>query len=75
MDAYLKEAIAAELNVDAIELTPGTRLVDLDRWDSVMTLTVMLMVGEAVGKEVGPADVVRLETFGDIEDLVARKAA
>lgn len=75
MDACLKEAIAAELNVDCADLTPGTRLVDLDRWDSVMTLTVMLMVSEAVGKEVQPEDVVRIETFSDLEALVARKAA
>jgi acyl carrier protein len=73
MTEELKQAIAAELNVDPDELTSDKRLQDLEYWDSVMVLSLMVIIGEGVGKEVAPDEMLNLQTFGDIEALVASK--
>ena len=75
MNEELKQAIADELNVDPAELTGDKALEDLEYWDSVMVLSMMVIIGEAVGKEILPEDVAELRTFGDIEKLVAAKLA
>ncbi len=73
MNDRLKQTIADELNVDPAELTSDKRLEDLEYWDSVMVLSMMVIIGEAVGKEVAPEEMMQLQTFGDIEALVASK--
>ena len=73
MNDELKQAIASELNVDPAELTSDTVLQDLDYWDSVMILSMMVIIGESLGKEILPDEMVNLRTFGDIEALVASK--
>jgi acyl carrier protein len=69
----LKRTIADELNVDPAELTSDKRLQDLESWDSVMVLVMMVILGNAAGKEILPDEMAELRTFGDIEALVARK--
>jgi acyl carrier protein len=73
MTEELKQAIAGELNVDPSELTSDKRLQDLEYWDSVMVLSLMVIIGEAVGKDILPDEMIELRTFGDIEALVASK--
>ncbi len=75
MDNDLKCKIASELNVDPSELTSSTILRDLEYWDSVTVLVIMLLLSEALSKEIFPEEMLRLETFGDIETLVASKIA
>jgi acyl carrier protein len=73
MNDELKSAIAAELNVDPAELTSDKRLQDLEYWDSVMVLVVMMIISRSVGKEILPEEMIGVRTFGDIEALVAAK--
>ena len=73
MNDELKQAIADELNVDPAELTSDKRLQDLEYWDSVMVLSMMVIIGESVGKDILPEEMIGLRTFGDIEALVASK--
>ena len=73
MNDKLKQAIANELNVDPAELTGDKVLQDLEYWDSVMILSLMVIIGESVGKEILPDEMIELRTFGDIEALVASK--
>ena len=73
MNDELKQAIATELNVDPAELTSAKLLQDLEYWDSVMVLVLMVVIGKHVGKEVLPDEMTELRTFGDIEALVASK--
>jgi acyl carrier protein len=75
MNNELKQAIANELNVDPGELTSDKLLEELEYWDSVVVLSLMVIIGDAVGKEIAPDDVSELRTFGDIEKLVASKLA
>jgi len=69
----LKRTIAGELGVDPAELTSDKRLQDFESWDSVMVLVMMVILGNAAGKEILPEEMAELRTFGDIEALVARK--
>lgn len=72
MDAQLKNIIAEELKVAPEGLTAETRLTDLELWDSVMVLSVMVILSECLRVEICPADMAGLKTFGDIERLAAR---
>lgn len=69
----LKQAIAHELNVDPDELTSDKSLPDLEDFDSVSILMLMMVIGKHVGKEISPDEMANLRTFGDIEALVASK--
>ena len=73
MDGRLKETIADELNVDPAELNADTVLTSLELWDSVMVLSIMVILSESLGQEILPGEMVRLKTFGDLEWLVASK--
>jgi acyl carrier protein len=70
MQEQIKQAIADELNVDLQTLTPDTRLEDIETWDSVMVLSIMVILSEGIGREITPGEMVRLKTFGDVEKLV-----
>jgi acyl carrier protein len=73
MNDDLKREIANELNVAPADLTSDKRLQDLEYWDSVMVLVVMMIISRSVGKEILPDEMVEVRTFGDIEALVASK--
>ncbi|MBN1393477.1 MAG: acyl carrier protein [Pirellulales bacterium] len=73
MNEDLKQRIADELNVDPAELAGDTVLEESEYWDSVTVLTMMFIIGDAVGKEITPDDMANLRTFGDIEKLVESK--
>ena len=73
MDEQLKSDLAEELGVEKEELASETILLDLVNWDSVTALTVMVILGDAIGAALDPADIESLETFGDIEKLVKEK--
>jgi acyl carrier protein len=73
MNDELKQAIADELNVDPDELTGDKKLPDIEDFDSVSLLMLMMIIGKAIGKDVAPDEMTDLQTFGDIEALVARK--
>jgi acyl carrier protein len=69
----LRQAIADELNVDPDELTSDKRLPDIADFDSVSLLMLMMIIGKAIGKDISPDEMAGLQTFGDIEALVAAK--
>jgi acyl carrier protein len=73
MNDELKQAIADELNVEPQELTSDKCLADIETWDSVVVLSLLVILSEGVGKEITPVEMVQLKTFGDIERLVSSK--
>lgn len=75
MDSSLKQAVAELLNVDSSELIPDKRLQEIDTWDSVNVLSVMVLLSETLGKEIPVGEMTTLRTFGDIESLVAATTA
>ncbi len=56
------------LEEDAGSLAAGTRLEDLENWDSVNKLTFMVYADETFGVEMDPDAVARCET---VEELFA----
>jgi acyl carrier protein len=75
MNPQLKESLAEVLAADPETLTRDAVLRDLDGWDSVAVLSIMVVLGEGLNCEIEPEDIMRLQTFGDIEDLAIAKAA
>ena len=73
MTSDLKSLIAQELGIAPELLTSQTVLATLERWDSVTVLTLMVILGDALGTSVAPEEMARLKTFGDIEALVDGK--
>ena len=73
MTSELKSLIAQELGVTPDALTSETALGTLERWDSVTVLTLMVILGDALGTSIAPEEMARLKSFGDIEALVERK--
>ena len=58
-------------NVDPAELNSDTVLASLELWDSVMVLSIMVILSDVLGREITPREMMRLKTFGDIEKLVS----
>ncbi|MHB1126552.1 MAG: acyl carrier protein [Bacillota bacterium] len=73
MKPELKAAIAEVLEVEPSDLDINTVLNEIDTWDSVIALTIMIMLGEEIGIPILPNEMKNLETFGDIEELVIKK--
>lgn len=73
MDEDLKNIIAGELEVAPEDLNSDKVLADIDTWDSVVALSLMVILGEELGAPVSPHEIKNLKTFGDIEQLVSSK--
>lgn len=74
MNEELKNILAEELEVDPETLNSDTVLDDIETWDSVIALTIMVVLGDELGVPVSPNEMKNLKTFGDIEQLVASKS-
>lgn len=64
------ELLADILDIDAEELTPETRLVDLEEWDSIAALSFIAMMDEEFSKEFKGADVKKLVTVQDAMNVM-----
>jgi|TARA_B100001971_G_C18162201_1_gene522052 acyl carrier protein len=73
MNDALKNALAEEMEVDPMELTSEKVLEDIEAWDSVLALTIMVILGDELGAPVTPGEMANLVTFGDIESLASSK--
>ncbi len=73
MNEDLKIAIAEALEVAPGELTSDKELNDIESWDSVMALMIMVILGDELGISVTPNEMKNVKRFGDIEQLVAAK--
>lgn len=59
------ELLADILDIEAEELTPETRLVDMEEWDSIAALSFIAMMDEEFGKEFKGVDVKKIVTVQD----------
>lgn len=73
MDDALRAAIAAELDVEPRELVAERSLAQFERWDSLTKLSVMVILGDALGVAIDPGELAALKTVGDLESLVRAK--
>ena len=73
MDASVKEAVAAELGEPVSKLTAERELASIGSWDSVMALTIMLLLGDLLGVPIEPNEMAACKKFGDLEALARSK--
>lgn len=64
------ELIADILEADASELKPEDQLEDMDNWDSMAALAVIVMFEDNCGKKITAADIKGFKTVEDIMNLM-----
>jgi acyl carrier protein len=71
VDKDKKLALLEELfELDSGELTEDTVLEDLDNWDSMTRLSLIVMVDDELGKELTGAQIRNFATVADILDFM-----
>lgn len=60
---------------DGLAVFPEMTAKDVDEWDSLMHITLVLAVEKEFGVKLNAAEVGRLENVGQMVDLLARKVA
>lgn len=58
---------------DEIEITPATTAKDVEGWDSMMHVTLMINVEKAFGLKFSSSEVASLQRVGDLVDLIEAK--
>jgi acyl carrier protein len=59
---------------DEISVTRETTAQDIEGWDSVMHVTLMINVEKAFGVRFRSSDVAGLKSVGDLVDLISDRA-
>lgn len=62
--------IAETLDVDITSINENTVLNDLDEWDSMSRLSVIVMMDDEFGKTISGSDVRNFKTIKDILDMM-----
>ena len=71
MDNKKKLELLEELfEVDEGTLTPETELSQLDEWDSMAALSLIVMIDEECGKRISGDDVKKFVTVQDIMNIM-----
>jgi acyl carrier protein len=60
---------------DGLSITRDTSAADIDGWDSLTHVTLILHVEKAFGVRFSSSEVSGLETAGDLEALIAARSA
>ena len=69
-DSKKIELLEDLFEVDEGTLTPDTALDDLDEWDSMAALSLIVMIDEECGKRINGDDVKKFITIKDIMDVM-----
>ena len=69
----LREVFVDVFQDDEITIGPETTTADIEEWDSLMHVTLMLSVEKAFKIRFGAADVVSLKNVGDLVQLIRSK--
>lgn len=64
------ELIADALEMDVSELKPEDQLDDIENWDSMAALSIIVMFEDNCGKKVTAADIKGFKTVEDIMNLM-----
>jgi len=72
MEIELKNKIAEVLEVDASILTNSKVLDELEAWDSVTMLGLVVILSDDLGELVNPGEIGQFKTFGDIVMFVSK---
>ena len=58
---------------DSIVLTPETTADDIDGWDSIKHISLIVAIEDRFGIKIGTAEIESLRNVGDLERIVAAK--
>ncbi|MBT3237661.1 MAG: acyl carrier protein [Rhodospirillaceae bacterium] len=61
------------LDDDALELTPALTAKDVDEWDSLTHVRLILSVEKALGIHFATAELAQFENVGQLADMIADK--
>ncbi|MEQ9335548.1 acyl carrier protein [Thalassobaculum sp.] len=73
--ARLTEVFRDVFDDDELTVFPTMTAKDVDEWDSLMHITLVLAVEKEFAVKLSAAEVGRLENVGQMVELLARKAA
>ena len=63
-------ALEEVMDLDAGTLTPDTVLSDLEEWDSVSILSLIVLIDDEFGKIITGADIKKLVTVADALEIM-----
>ena len=69
-DTKKLELLTEMFEMDEGELTPNTVLADLDNWDSMMKLSLIVLVNDECGKKLAGQTIRGFKTVKDIMDFM-----
>ena len=77
MDIYrkLREIFCDVFDRDDIDLTPSTTADDIEGWDSLAHLRIMMSVEQAFQVRFNAAEVAALRNVGDLAEMIAARRA
>ncbi len=73
IDEQLSRVILDALRLKNFPLRRSTRSFEVPGWDSLSHVTVVMAVEDAYGLRFSTADIVALQSVGDLEKLVAER--
>jgi acyl carrier protein len=73
--ARLNQIFRDVFDDDELEVTPATTARDVEGWDSLMHVTLIINVERAFGIRFGSAEVASLQNVGQLADLIASRTA
>jgi len=71
--ARLNEVFREVFDDDDLVITRATTAKDIDGWDSLMHVTMIVNVERAFGLKFTSAEVAGLKNVGELEDLIIRR--
>jgi acyl carrier protein len=73
MEIELNAKIADLMEVDASALVNDKILDEIEAWDSVTMLGLVVVLSDYLGEPVNPGEIGQFETFGDIVLFINKK--
>jgi acyl carrier protein len=72
--SHLNQVFRDVFEDDEIEITRATTAQDIEGWDSMMHVTLLVNVEKAFGVKFTSSEVARLKSVGDLVDLIDARA-
>jgi acyl carrier protein len=67
------QIVSDVLNLPVDRIMPSTSPADVEGWDSVQHLNLVLAIEQATGIQLSPEDIEGMQTVGAILDVVERR--
>lgn len=74
-EKQIVQVIADVLNIPTDQVTPDRAPQNVDGWDSVQHLNLVLAIEQAAGIQLDPEEIEEMQTVGGILEVVRRKTA